>query len=1029
MTVPEFHSPQPHATYLRQAIHYYMTRFVCGDGNVALGEECDGGPFCTACKCNPGYQPFSPTQAGCTESNECTLYGYSGNSLNTASCVQTVNGRVVTCKPGFFAVGAYQSNSITLVGDTPFLGCKDIDECLLYGYSDSPSGAATCLNQENSRVITCQPGYYAAPPSIVSITLTGNETFRGCHDIDECSVYGYSGKSNALKCEDNINSRTITCKPGFFVSGTSNLFSVVLEADAAFTGCEALDECALYGYSGKTSNVLRCVDGDNSRTITCALYGYSGKTSNVLRCVDGDNSRTITCASDFFVSGGQGLSNTITLKGSTIFSGCISRSLCAEYGYSGLPDFTMQCLAESTSRTVSCLPGYYAVPPATSSILLLESESFTGCVEINECELYGYSGRREHAIKCEDGINERRITCANGYGEYGRANSVSITLIGTSAFGGCGELNECDVYGAAPYSRTVDLIDRCEDQVQSRTVYCKSGYAAIGAPGFSSNITLFGPSYFSGCSDIDECLAYGFSGKANNTLSCVQSALNKRTITCKPGYYATAPATASITLTGAAPFKGCNPIDTCAVYGYKIPTGLANITCVVGANNTRIITCPVGYYATAPNIRSVTLTGDKEFSGCMDIPECEIFGVNNKTAHLATCSEITPDWRRVTCRKGYRVADHPVSDGSKNPSDRARSSYVDLYQNQQFFGCVLWCGDGIITGSETCDDGNFASGDGCSADCKSVESGFFCSKKHTGKACCKSLPGNVTEELNLDCYDTWWVSVFDNSTIDFGNGVWDLGPEAKICGNVILGEEESEDDYVVSDGEIRERLNHDNTTQLNVYDSMILAGSLQIKDTGALVFGAEGSLTIKKSCAGKIFPLSSLTKYTQLIVSHNGLIAVENITWSGEENATVPAPRIFMQDTCANINGVFFVSASEIPSGSNAFTLLESILYDRTKPCIHVPPQAEDEDVSTPFHHKDHIIPGSCSNIGSTEVKNLTRLEVTLNHKSLCVGDIVGISFGVTIGVVLVGLGVAVAATGVLSLPSGEEDSNGYVAV
>jgi cysteine-rich repeat protein len=35
------------------------------------------------------------------------------------------------------------------------------------------------------------------------------------------------------------------------------------------------------------------------------------------------------------------------------------------------------------------------------------------------------------------------------------------------------------------------------------------------------------------------------------------------------------------------------------------------------------------------------------------------------------------------------------------------------------------CGDGILTGWETCEDGNTASGDGCSSDCV-IEPGWKC---------------------------------------------------------------------------------------------------------------------------------------------------------------------------------------------------------------------------------------------------------------------------------------------------------------
>ena len=49
--------------------------------------------------------------------------------------------------------------------------------------------------------------------------------------------------------------------------------------------------------------------------------------------------------------------------------------------------------------------------------------------------------------------------------------------------------------------------------------------------------------------------------------------------------------------------------------------------------------------------------------------------------------------------------------------------------------CILnaKCGDSHLTSTETCDDGNTVDGDGCSADCKTVESGYEC--RVPGKPC------------------------------------------------------------------------------------------------------------------------------------------------------------------------------------------------------------------------------------------------------------------------------------------------------
>lgn len=40
--------------------------------------------------------------------------------------------------------------------------------------------------------------------------------------------------------------------------------------------------------------------------------------------------------------------------------------------------------------------------------------------------------------------------------------------------------------------------------------------------------------------------------------------------------------------------------------------------------------------------------------------------------------------------------------------------------------CYTTCGDGIQAGTEICDDGNHLTNDGCSADCKSIEPGWYC---------------------------------------------------------------------------------------------------------------------------------------------------------------------------------------------------------------------------------------------------------------------------------------------------------------
>lgn len=58
------------------------------------------------------------------------------------------------------------------------------------------------------------------------------------------------------------------------------------------------------------------------------------------------------------------------------------------------------------------------------------------------------------------------------------------------------------------------------------------------------------------------------------------------------------------------------------------------------------------------------------------------------------------------------------------------------------------CGDGIVAGSEVCDDGNTTSGDGCSADCSEIEYDVYCGQAPALTAG-TPIPGDTTGAPNL----------------------------------------------------------------------------------------------------------------------------------------------------------------------------------------------------------------------------------------------------------------------------------------
>jgi len=107
------------------------------------------------------------------------------------------------------------------------------------------------------------------------------------------------------------------------------------------------------------------------------------------------------------------------------------------------------------------------------------------------------------------------------------------------------------------------------------------------------------------------------------------------------------------------------------------------------------------------------------------------------------------------------------------------------------------CGDGLLQGGESCDDGNTTSGDGCSQSC-SVESCFSCTQMDGGATCgplaegqpcsggvCTASAHCVACLSNSDCKGTG-ERCFDNACVSCTNGVQDGDELGVDCGGPCL---------------------------------------------------------------------------------------------------------------------------------------------------------------------------------------------------------------------------------------------------
>ena len=96
------------------------------------------------------------------------------------------------------------------------------------------------------------------------------------------------------------------------------------------------------------------------------------------------------------------------------------------------------------------------------------------------------------------------------------------------------------------------------------------------------------------------------------------------------------------------------------------------------------------------------------------------------------------DRPETTCGNGVLDGTEQCDDGNLESGDGCNricqiESNYDCAKAGQPCTNLARCGNGVVTSDEACDDGNTQGNDGCSADCTTVESGWQC--RVPGKPC------------------------------------------------------------------------------------------------------------------------------------------------------------------------------------------------------------------------------------------------------------------------------------------------------
>lgn len=288
------------------------------------------------------------------------------------------------------------------------------------------------------------------------------------------------------------------------------------------------------------------------------------------------------------------------------------------------------------------------------------------------------------AAVCGNGILEPTETCDDGNTMPGDGcNATCILETGfVCPMPGmmCMDIDEC-----SDETDDCDANASCENTVGSYNCICNSGYTGNGFT----------------CTDIDECVLGTDNCSPNGTCTNLPGTFS---CACNSGYTGTGVICMDIDECVAGT-DNCNANANCT----NMP-GTFECNCNSGYIGNGIICddideCVMGTANCATNASCINTPGsfvcdcttgyEGDGTMCTDIDECAK-GTDNCDPN-ATCTN-TPGSFTCMCNTGT------TGDGTK---------------------CEAVCGDGVIGGSETCDDGNTKSGDGCHAMCV-IEDGWTC---------------------------------------------------------------------------------------------------------------------------------------------------------------------------------------------------------------------------------------------------------------------------------------------------------------
>lgn len=183
--------------------------------------------------------------------------------------------------------------------------------------------------------------------------------------------------------------------------------------------------------------------------------------------------------------------------------------------------------------------------------------------------------------------------------------------------------------------------------------------------------------------------------------------------------------------------NACTQTDSCSA---GTCTGSNQITCTASDQCHAVGTCdPMTGMCSNPNAADGTMCNDN--NACSQTDTCQSGTCTG--SNQITCMASDQCHVAGTCDPMTGMCSNPAAmDGTVCTSG--------MLPGTCSMGACAACGDGVKSGTETCDDGNTTAGDGCNATC-AVETGYTCTG--TGAGSCAPTCGDGLIRGNEQCDD------------------------------------------------------------------------------------------------------------------------------------------------------------------------------------------------------------------------------------------------------------------------------------